>query len=66
MSTKFTEQQIRNWRKYENVRLDGSWNMFDPRSMRASGLSREDYFFCLKNYSELRDAAEGKETKTTP
>lgn len=56
----FTESQISNWRRYEAQRVDGSYNMFDPMAREATGLSKEDYLFCLKNYSELREAAEGR------
>ena len=53
---KFTKQQIKNWELYEAQRLEGSYNMFDRRAIEASGLEREEYFFCLKNYDALRDA----------
>jgi hypothetical protein len=49
----FTLQQIENWRRYEEVRDEGRYNMFDPRARQLTGLSREDYLFTLSNYSEL-------------
>ena len=57
----FTFIQISNWRKYEKVRLGGRWNMFFPQARMATGLSEDDYAFCMDHYSELKDAAE-KET----
>lgn len=56
----FTEQQLADWEDYEDVRQDGSWNMFDPRAREATGLSRDRYLFVLRNYSELKAAVEGK------
>jgi len=54
---KFTEQQIKNWQAYEKVRQNGSWNMWTSDAIKATGLSKDDYMFCLKNYADLRDAA---------
>ena len=51
------EMRVANWRRYEKVRQGGRWNMFDPRAQRATGLSRDDYLDCLKNYTELRAIA---------
>jgi hypothetical protein len=57
MKEQFTQKQINNWHEYEFVRQEGSYNMFDPRARRATGLSGEEYSFCMKHYSELREAA---------
>ena len=54
----FTNEQIRDWRRYEKVRSSGRWNMFDPAARAATGLSQERYLFALKNYSELKTATE--------
>lgn len=56
----FTEDQIRNWFKYERVRRAGAFNMFDPDARLATRLSQEDYLFCMNNYSELREVAESE------
>jgi len=53
----FTFIQINNWKKYEKVRMSGRYNMWFPEAQAAAGLSKEDYIFCIKNYSELREAA---------
>lgn len=41
------------FRKYELVRQQGRYNMFDNRSIVLSGLSKEDYIYIMKNYNEL-------------
>lgn len=53
----FTKSQIDDWKAYERVRKGGRYNMFDPRAKTAAGLSREEYMFCLKNYTELKESA---------
>jgi hypothetical protein len=58
MMTKWTEQQILNWAAYEAVRKSGAINMFDVRTGCAlSGLTKDEYTFCMKNYGALMDAA---------
>jgi hypothetical protein len=54
----FTKQQIEDWRSYEKVRLGGRFNMFDPRAMREAKLNREQFIFCMVNYTELKEASE--------
>lgn len=54
---KHTAQQIENWELYEQVRQGGRFNMFDPRARKSTGLSKEDYVYCLKNYSTLKAQA---------
>jgi len=51
---KFTEKQLENWKKFEEIRQDGRMNMFDQNAMIASGLNRQEYLFCMKNYTELK------------
>jgi hypothetical protein len=58
--SEFTAEQIENWRRYEAVRKGGRFNMFDPRARKSTRLSADDYAFCMKNYSALRDAALAK------
>ena len=53
----FTEVQIKNWRKYEKVCAGGRWNMFMPQAQAATKLSKEEYLFCIKNYTELKKVA---------
>lgn len=53
----FTAQQIQNYRNYEYVRAGGKYNMFDPRALAASGLTKDEYMFVLQNFGELQEAA---------
>ena len=39
--------------EYVAVQHCGLWNMFDPRAMEATGLSKETYVAIMKNYEEL-------------
>jgi hypothetical protein len=32
--------------------------MFDPRAMREAKLNREQFIFCMVNYTELKEASE--------
>lgn len=41
--------------KYEKVRKSGLYNMFDKRAIALTGLSKEDYVWVMKNYSELNE-----------
>ena len=56
--TGFTFIELANFRAYEEVRAEGAWNMFMPQARHATGLTREEYAFVMKNYSELKAAAE--------
>lgn len=53
----FTERQIKAWRSYERVRQKGAYNMFDPRARAAARLSSEEYAFCMRHFSALKEAA---------
>ena len=37
--------------RYEVVRLQGHYNMFDPRARLETGLSEEDYRYIIKEYT---------------
>lgn len=39
--------------KYEVVRLQGNYNILDPRARQQTGLSKKDYMYIIKNYSKL-------------
>jgi hypothetical protein len=54
----FTEDQLADWLKYEEVRQSGTWNMYAPQARAATGLSKEEYLFVMHNYSELKEAVE--------
>ena len=58
METKFTKQELQNWKAYERVRAKGRWNMFDARARSATGMNREEYVFVMDNYKALKTAVE--------
>jgi predicted sulfurtransferase len=57
----FTDQQLKDWAAYEEVRLSGECNMFDRRAAVAAGLSQDEHLFCMANYDALKKAYEAKE-----
>ena len=58
----FSNKELSNWETYETVRRSGKINMFDmKRGCRLSGLTEDEYKFCIRNYSALRDAVSNKE-----
>ena len=65
---KFTEQQLKDWRAYERVRVRGNWNMIthSRHAAREAKLSLERYIFALENYSELKDENSANPPKPTP
>ena len=54
----FTAKQLQDFKAYRKVQMGGKYNMFDPRAVRATGLSESEYCVVLKNYVKLREAAE--------
>lgn len=54
--SKFTKQQLNDWKRYEAVRQSGKCNMWFPEARKATGLPDNRYIFVLKNYEALRDA----------
>ena len=56
----FTDRQINNWKQYERVRQMGMFNMFDKRAMECTTLEKDEWLFCMSNYSELKSQAEGE------
>lgn len=56
--SKFTPTQLKNWKAYEKVRKSGVTNMYAVNVVcDYSGLDREEVFFCMKNYDELKKQA---------
>lgn len=51
----FTKEQIDNFRAYEEVRQKSSWNMYSPDAREATGLTRQEYRFTMKNYVSLKE-----------
>jgi len=54
MKTKFTKQQLEDWKAYEKVRAGGRFNMLFPQAQQAAGLSQDRYNFVMDNYAALQ------------
>lgn len=52
----FTPEQLDHWASYESVRSSGQFNMFDNRAIRATGLSKDQFFFVVDNFNDLKAA----------
>ena len=57
-AVKMTESKFS---EYRDVQDSGMFNMFDPRAREATTLSRSEWIYILKNYSELKEKYEGGE-----
>lgn len=55
---KFTEQDIADFKAYDEVRQEGRYNMMSRQAQDMTGLDRDRYLFVLRNYVELAQAAE--------
>jgi len=60
---KFTQEQLDNWRAYEDVRVGGRYNMFDLRAQKASGLTQREYVFVMEHFNALKQEAGASTTK---
>jgi hypothetical protein len=58
----FTEQQLKDWAAYEEVRLSGEFNMLDRRAAFAAGLSQHEHLFCIQYYDALKKAHEAAQS----
>lgn len=57
----FTDEEIEDWYAFEAVRQSGAINMFDAKGgVMLSGLTRDEYLFCMENYCALKKAAENR------
>ena len=57
-TVKFTQEQLNNFKAYRKVQMRGKYNMFDPRAIGATGLTRDEYGFVMDNYGELEVCVE--------
>lgn len=62
MTAQFTEKQLDNFRRYVRIWKSHTFNMFDPRARLMTSMDRDEWVFCMDNYSELEAATE----ETTP
>ena len=51
---KYSDKDISDWHLYERVRLLGKFNMYDPRAIDMTQLTRERYIFIMEHYNEIR------------
>ena len=47
--------------EYRDIQDSGMFNMYDPRAREMTSLSRSEWIYILKNYSELKEKYEGGE-----
>jgi len=45
--------------EYRDVQDSGMFNMFDPQAREMTDLSRDEWLYIIKNYSELKEKYEG-------
>ena len=44
---------------YVEIQEMGAYNMFDPRARELTDMTKAEWVYIMKNYSELKDRAEG-------
>lgn len=49
------EEQKKMYIAYEEVRLSGAVNMFDRFAIKLIGLTEEQYFWVMNNYTKLKN-----------
>ena len=58
METIFTKEQFEDFKRYLKVQKSGKYNMFDPRAIALTGLTRKQYIFVIENYEGLSETAD--------
>lgn len=59
MANKFTDEQINNWMLFEQLRQSGENSIHDEKNgCKISGLTKEEWRFCLSNYVNLKEEYE--------
>ena len=48
------------WNEYREVQDSGLVNMFTPEARAMTDLTKKEWLYILKNYSELKDKYEGE------
>lgn len=61
----FSPTQMMNYRRYEQVRASGEFNMWSPQAQLATGLTNEDYLFVMGNYTLLNEQEMEEERELT-
>ena len=60
---KHTKKQLYNWNRYEDVRQARRFNMLDSNARALTGLSKEEYRYCMTHYSALKAQAEDEKER---
>ena len=47
--------------EYRDIQDSGMFNMFDPRAREMTSLTKNEWIYVLRNYSELKEKYEGGE-----
>lgn len=55
----------KNFEKYENIRQQGCYNMFDQKTRILTGLTDREYKYILANYTELKKKFKDIKAKQT-
>lgn len=58
MKKSFSKQQFENFGVHLSLQLSGDFNMLTREAIEASGLTREEYMFCIENYNDLAEQHE--------
>lgn len=53
----FDPTQMKHYQRYEEVRAEGSFNMWSYYAQLATGLTDEQYIFVMNNYTEMKEQA---------
>tara|TARA_R110000851_G_scaffold9651_1_gene35696 strand:- start:533 stop:715 length:183 start_codon:yes stop_codon:yes gene_type:complete len=48
------------WESYRWVQTSGMYNMFDPNAREMTELTKNEWLYIMKNYSELETKYEGE------
>ena len=48
------------WESYRWVQKSGMYNMFDPNAREMTELTKNEWLYIMKNYSELETKYEGE------
>jgi len=48
------------WESYRGVQTSGMYNMFDPNAREMTELTKNEWLYIMKNYSELETKYEGE------
>jgi len=61
-TVEFTEKQLENFEAFVEVQMGSLINMADARSgCQMTGMERDEWTFCMSNYSELEKASKDLE-----